>query len=932
MVGAVVEPERAPEPGSILTNCLTNPSPYGVPTDAFGDIATPGPRRPSGFRAPATIGFSLYGLAYLIASLGPWSDPAWVSVITNAGLLPVAFGAVMLAQRASRCGRRRPWALLSLAFLCYAAGDFAWFVLEDLQGLDPSFSWANLFYLAYYPLALAAMLAFSSAPCTGIDALKFALDCITVTVAGAMLILCLAMDPMLQNIQGAATGLEVLVTVLQPVGDILLVLGAASVLLRLPSGAGRNVLVLLSVAMLINAFADSLWIYQAYQGDYATGGVSDSLWLIGYLFAIASAETERGRATEIMACARKSHEAQGSGFYYLPYLAIAVAYSLLLYAGLTASGPLPITLILGVIAIAATVACRQAIAIRAVREHDLRFGALVEHSSDAILITDREGIIHYASPSVTKVLGSEPKALEGRRLVDSLHPDDRSACGVSRTQLLLEPGATATSEWRFQHAQGTWLRLESVLTNLVTNPAVGGIVINMRDVTERAELQNQLYLKAYHDQLTGLANRTLFFDRVSQALARMARTGRTVALLFCDLDRFKVINDSLGHAHGDHLLVEAAGRIGTCVRQSDTAARLGGDEFGVLLEDVIDPGEVLRVADRLIKAFETPFRLELQEVTTTTSIGIAIADGHESAKEMIRNADLAMYSAKARGRGCFDLYKPEMYRSARERLELQQDLHHALTDKAFTLQYQPIMRVSDGRVYATEALIRWRGAGGQMIPPQKFIGIAEESGLIVPIGRWVLDEALQHACRWHLQISLRGRPAMTINLSGRQVRSHGLIADISRALERSQFPADQLVVELTETTLMDNTDIALRLLNSLKRLGVSIAIDDFGTGYSCLAYLHKYPIDIIKIPMEFVAELGRGPAARNLVGAIIAMGRGLGMATVAEGVELSEQVEMLAELGCDLMQGYYFGRPMPAAEMISFLLDQPTETVPTDSA
>lgn len=868
-----------------------------------------------------TIGFALYGLCYLGAILGPWTNASWLSVLTNAGLLPVAFCAVVSARRASRWGARRPWTFLGLAFLFYAVGDLAW-LIEGVHGGDPSFSWANVCYLAYYPLAVAGMLAFPRAPAQGSDGLKFALDCVTVTTAGAMLIWYFVLDPAAVRLADEASGIEVLVTISQPLGDILLVLGAASLVLRLPTGPERRPMLLLSIAMLSNALADSLWIYQALQGDYATGGATDGLWYFGYLCTIASAESEcmlpRGARNPERALA------ENSGSYHLPYLAIAVAYSLLLYVGLKAAGPLPIGLIIGVIIIAASVAARQAIAIQAVRERDARFSALVEHSSDAILIIGREGTIRYASPSVAKVLRRDPKSIEGRCLGEFLHPEERPVAEGLRVELVRTPGDSATREWRFRHPRGTWIRLENVVTNLEANPAVGGFVINMRDVTERTELQGQLYLKAYHDQLTGLANRTLFFDRVAHALARMVRARRTVAVLFCDLDRFKVINDSLGHAQGDQLLIEAAARIKSCIRLADTAARLGGDEFAMLIEDVTDPDEVLRVADRLVQAFERPFVLDLQEVSTTTSVGVAIAAGHESAKEMIRNADLAMYSAKAAGRGCYALYKPEMYRAARERLKLQQDLRRALDTQAFTLRYQPIMRISDGQVYAAEALIRWQGPGGRMIAPQEFIGTAEECGLIVPIGRWVLEGALKQACLWNQRTPHAGRPALTINLSGRQVRGPELIQDIAAALERWSFPADRLVVELTETILMDNTDIAFGLLSALKALGVSIAIDDFGTGYSCLAYLHKYPIDIIKIPREFVAELGRTSAARDLVRAIVAMGTGLGMAIVAEGVEHPEQVEVLGDLGCDLMQGYYFGRPMAGEAMLAFLRSTPS--------
>lgn len=462
--------------------------------------------------------------------------------------------------------------------------------------------------------------------------------------------------------------------------------------------------------------------------------------------------------------------------------------------------------------------------------------------------------------------------------------------------------------------------MEIVLTNMLGDPVVDGLVINMRDVTERLLLYEQLRRRAFQDPLTGLANRALFLDRIDQCVARAAREKCLVAVLFFDLDHFKVVNDSLGHAEGDLLLKVAAKRLQSCLKAIDTAARLGGDEFAVLLEDILDIADAVRVAQRIVNAFEQPFLIDGREVLVTASLGIAISSGEDEGEILLRNADLAMYSAKNQGRGRYALFEAEMHQAVLEKLELQAEMRMALEHDELVLHYQPIVGTTTGQVYAVEALLRWPRPGKPQIPPLTLISLAESCGLIVALGQWALRRALDSAQRWSHPLPVERRPLLTVNLSGRQIQDPGLMECIAAHLAESHFPPQRLVFEITETVLMKNTEAALRVMQALKALGIRLAIDDFGTGYSSLSYLQKFPLDVLKIPREFVEGLHGGKQPCALAKAILVLAETLQLRAIAEGVETLEEVEALRRIGCEFMQGYYFARPLGEAEVADLLV------------
>jgi diguanylate cyclase (GGDEF)-like protein/PAS domain S-box-containing protein len=555
---------------------------------------------------------------------------------------------------------------------------------------------------------------------------------------------------------------------------------------------------------------------------------------------------------------------------------------------------------------------------RAGAEQAAQFRSLVHHSSDLITVVAGDGTIRYQSPSAERMLGRRAADLVGTALADLVHPDDRHHVTAALAKLLEAPTATAELECRLQHGDGSWRHAESICTNLSDDPRVGGLVLNIRDVTERTALQQQLTHQAFHDPLTGLANRALFSDRVDHALARGGRTGPAAAVVFLDLDDFKTINDTLGHEAGNDLLIAVADRLQGIVRPADTAARLGGDEFAILLEDVPGEQQALAIAERVTHALREPLRAGDHEVLVRASLGVAVAEPeHRQADELLRNADMAMYLAKANGKGRCERYQPSLHRTLVERFELLGDLRQALERGQFVVHYQPIVALTTEEIIGLEALVRWVHPHRGIIPPSAFIPLAEETGLIIPIGRWVLERACQQTRQWQ-EAAGRGL-SISVNLSARQFQDPGLVPDVARTLRHADLDPNSLVLEITESLLMHDTEATIAKLDELKRLGVRLAIDDFGTGYSSLSYLRRFPVDILKVDKSFIDAVADNIEDSALAKAIIELGQTLRLQTVAEGVEASEQASQLRTLHCELGQGYYFAHPLDADQVAALL-------------
>ncbi|MEY2437238.1 MAG: hypothetical protein QOF97_2074 [Acidimicrobiaceae bacterium] len=543
-----------------------------------------------------------------------------------------------------------------------------------------------------------------------------------------------------------------------------------------------------------------------------------------------------------------------------------------------------------------------------------RFRALIEHSSDVVTVFAIDGTVIYDSPSSTAVLGYGPAERIGRDGFEFVHADDRDRAMEVVANVTANGGTVAQLELRVQHRNGSFRWAEVSITNLLDESAVGGYVANFRDITDRKSLEDQLAHQAFHDPLTGLANRALLLDRIDHALATRRRDPkRQLALLYVDLDDFKTVNDALGHQAGDDLLREAAARLTLSLRPGDTASRLGGDEFALLLEDLPERDTAYEVGARVLDALQASFDAEGEEVWVNASIGIAVSTGTEDAAALLRNADLAMYRAKGEGKGRFEIYEAGMHAMVVDRVALRADLRRAVAAEEFEPYYQPIVDLETGRVTGVEALVRWHHPERGLIEPAVFIPMAEETGLIIPIGSTVLRRACTDAAGWLREFGSAAPQSMSVNLSPRQIQDPGLITEVELALSHSGLPPAALVLEITESILLDDTDTAAATLADLKALGVRIALDDFGTGYSSLTHLDRFPVDVLKIDKSFVDALTSEDADRSsLVGAIINLGMMLGLHVTAEGIEGSEQLARLRSMGCELGQGFYFDKPMDA--------------------
>jgi diguanylate cyclase (GGDEF)-like protein/PAS domain S-box-containing protein len=546
---------------------------------------------------------------------------------------------------------------------------------------------------------------------------------------------------------------------------------------------------------------------------------------------------------------------------------------------------------------------------RELRRSEERFRSLVRNSSDVQLIADGDGRITYESAAVERVRGFKPEDRVGRHVLNDIHPDDREWAAQLVQDVGRTPGAQVTAELRVRHADGSWLVIEAVAKNLIDDPAVGGVVVNYRDITTRKSLEDELKRQAFHDSLTGLANRALFADRLGHAISRAERSPTQLAVLFVDLDDFKTVNDSLGHSEGDQLLIAVADRLRAGVRAGDTIARMGGDEFAILIEDPSEDETPVEVGRRLLTQLAPPFVHGGKELFVRASIGIATTRSrNHTADEVLRNADVAMYTAKSRGKNRLEVFEPGMHTAALNRLALKGDLERALERGEFALVYQPIVRLGGGRLSGVEALLRWQHRDRGTVGPTEFIPVAEETGLILPLGRWVLEQACAQAAAWNL---ISTEPVtMSVNVSGRQLQQPAFPAEVSSVLAATGLPPGLLTLELTESVLMQDAEAATAMLVDLKRLGVRLAIDDFGTGYSSLNYLRRFPIDELKIDRSFVSSLDDGPTQSAVVLSILRLSETLHLETVAEGIEEPSQLAVLRDLGADLGQGYFFARPL----------------------
>lgn len=561
---------------------------------------------------------------------------------------------------------------------------------------------------------------------------------------------------------------------------------------------------------------------------------------------------------------------------------------------------------------------------------EARFRSLVRYDSDFVTVVDADGVITYANPRAAAMFGldagsdadSEADSEAGAPVAFLSLVDTEDRNYVHRMMQDWQQSASAVdsrAEFRLVTRGGDVRYVEANVQNLVDDPAVGGLVVTCGDITERKAAEDRLTYAALHDSLTGLPNRPLVMDRLNHVLQRGRRDHTLSAVLFLDLDSFKLINDTAGHGTGDELLIQVADRLTAVCRPGDTLGRFGGDEFVIVCDGLLGPDDATAIAARVIDTREQPYIVNGQEVYIGGSIGIALARPEDDASALLRDADVAMYRAKASGRGSICVFDDNMRVATHTRLDIESALLHAADRGELSVHYQPIVTLDQARPVTLEALLRWTTADGTRIPPDKFIPIAEDTGLILSIGAWVLDESCRQYAEWRRDGALPAGLRLAVNVSARQLTQPNFASLVAAVLDRHDMPADRLVIEITESAIMRDSISSIGVLSEIRGLGVRISIDDFGTGYSSLGYLQRLPIDELKIDRAFVLPLSTGPNAASIVESIVSLGHALGLTVIAEGVETGVQMRKLRQIGCDLAQGYLFSPPVPADGVATWL-------------
>ncbi|HEY2812659.1 MAG TPA: EAL domain-containing protein [Acidimicrobiales bacterium] len=542
------------------------------------------------------------------------------------------------------------------------------------------------------------------------------------------------------------------------------------------------------------------------------------------------------------------------------------------------------------------------------------FEALVEHATDVICLLDAEGRITWVSPSSTRVLGFADTAPIGLRFVDLVHRDDRDNVERAFNNALTRPGPVEAVEFRIRHADGTWRHFETLATNMLDDPDVQAVVTNSRDVSERVIAAEQVAYRALHDALTGLANRQLLLDRMDQGLGRARRRGAGLAVLYLDLDDFKLVNDGHGHAAGDELLVTVSERLRQAVRPGDTVARMGGDEFVILAEDIEDKAAAVAFAERIrVSIADLVVLGSHHSIAVTVSVGIALDRGEATPELLLHDADAALYRAKALGKDRCEMFDATLRAESVRRLSVELLLRQSLEQGDLVVHYQPVIDLTSNRMESVEALLRLQRSTGELVAPSEFLTIAEETGLIVTIGAGVLDAACNQMATWRMQFGHGAPGRVAINLSPRQLGHPTLINQVCRVLGDCGLAPSMLSLEFDEMAMRRAPSRALESLEALRTMGVTVGIDDFGTGASSLTSLRALPLDYVKLDRGLVDGLGRNEADTAIAHAVIELASTLGLTTIAEGVEREDQLVELRSMGCELAQGFLFSEPQPAA-------------------
>jgi diguanylate cyclase (GGDEF)-like protein/PAS domain S-box-containing protein len=869
----------------------------------------------------------IYSVVCVLAMVTGWGGEAVTDYVGAWGSYPVSITICVvlwpsLTDASLTVYRRRAWRLIFIALMLDNIASVGWGYSALTENVTFG-SWPDVLYIFYYPLAAWAFVLLYLDLGGRVRTARALIDFTTVAIGFGSLLWFTALAPVAG--MSAAEVMENWSVVGYGIGDAIAIIAGAMVAMQITDWRAERPIVWLLVAMVVTLVADLLWINAELRGAYVIGGASDVGYVVFYLCMFAAVRYQLGDRQATASTLGLQGDLRGS----LPIFALMVGTIALLDDRLQlASGQSPL-LIWVLVAAALLVVAGQAFATRemiglhrevASRRFDERLTELVRRSSDMIAICDADGVIRYASPSSEQLLGVAPGELAGQRLDDVLGPDATHVREVF-DQVIRTAHSEQTAKFSIPQAEGEKRSYKMVIANLCHVDSIRGVTLNIRDISDAIRLQDQLRTLAFHDSLTLLANRSLFTDRVHQAIRRIG-DGMTPAVLFIDLDNFKTVNDSLGHGAGDQLLRAFAHRLVHCTRAGDTVARLGGDEFAVLVDHAPNLEAAMAVARQVLDTCRQPFDIDGRPLRIGCSVGVALADRVSNVERLLRNADAAMYSAKSHGKGHAEVFEPEMLRAARRRMRIENELATAIEEQQFEAHYQPIVDLNSRHLVGVEALMRWRHPTRGLVQPGEFIPLAEETGQIVAMTQWILNRACADLARLQREVAHGAGIRVSVNVSSRYLNHGNIVDDVRNGLGLHRLSPDCLILEVTESLLLENSARIERTFQELKRIGVRLALDDFGTGYSSLSYLHRFPIDILKIDRSFVERLASesdgagGVDAVALARAILSLADALGLDTVAEGIEYETQRDTLLNLGCKTGQGYAFGKAMPLNEVL----------------
>ncbi|WP_377269277.1 putative bifunctional diguanylate cyclase/phosphodiesterase [Peterkaempfera sp. SMS 1(5)a] len=873
---------------------------------------------------------------YALGAATGWGSAVLASVMGDFGLAAAALAAALsCAVRGLRMrGRGRPaWLLFGASSLMTAIGNGTWGWYEVvLHRPLPSPSPADCAFLFFAPPAIVGLLVLAQRPRTVAGWVCLLLD--GWLIAGSLFILSWSLA--LARIAHGDDGnpLQLSLSLAYPLLDIVLV--SVVLGLRFRRGVDRSALNTALAGLAVTVVSDALWTFPAVRDGYHSGEVLDAGWFAGsLLFAWAPWASGRrlprpaGPDSTPRPAPGRSRPAASWFSALTPYLAAAVCTAALLYNALGVRSMDRVVLVTGC-TVGLALIIRQGIMLldnislaQELAEQEAHFRSLVQGSSDVIMIIGADGVLSYVSPAAIGVYGRDPAGLVGRRLLDLVHPDDFGHVLWAVRRFLAggpEAEPTARVECRIRSGAGEWLHVESTV-----NRHHDGLILNSRDVSERVRLQAQLQHNAFHDALTDLPNRALFTDRIRGALSGVRGEGRTVAVLFLDLDGFKAVNDTAGHQAGDELLVRVARRLQEAVRAGDLVARLGGDEFAALIAGRLDEAHVRDIAERLRSVLSRPYRLADRELTVAASIGIAFAEPGSDPAALMRNADLAMYRAKSQGKDRVAVYSPRLRADRVRRTELEQRLRGAVRDGRLTLLHQPVVDLASGAVAAVEAQPRWLSAQGLLLTPAEFLPTGEPGDRFLRLTRWLVQQAVATAAarrRHEVEHGRQGIP-VTLRLPAHGLAAPGMVETVEQALGESGLPAGGLILAVgadPSGAAPGNVDELARRMAVLRRLGVRLALHGLGTGTGSLTWLRRLPADILALDRALVQGVAESPVTRAVVSHMLRLGRDLGLQTAAEGVDSPRQAAVLRELGCRHGQGLLFAGPLDDQRLRRVLL------------